>query len=308
MSLAEATPLIAGIVLATILLAVGFLIGYRRGRRRTADDGHNLSDDDRQQLLQLMQELGAWTHDYAGNVSGNQEQLVRLSEAVQKDGARSPAEIKVVAVLQQIMQNNEQLKSKLDEAEEQLERQTRQIACYLTEARTDGLTGLFNRRALDNRLDELFIGYRAGGRSFVIALIDIDKFKVINDTHGHQAGDQVLKQLASVLRTRLDGSLMVARFGGEEFAAVMDGPLRVAAEKMNELRKAVSEYPMQAGSKTIDVTISVGLSEPRDDMIVSPVLRRADEALYAAKNIGRNRVYFHDGRDPILVGAPEVAK
>ncbi len=307
MSLVDAAPLMLGMVLAATVLVIGYVIGYRGGRRKRVGS-NDLSEEDRQQMLLLLQELGAWTQEYSGNVTGNQEQMMRLAETVQNNGSKSPTEVRVVAVLQRIMQNNEQLKSKLDDAEQQLERQTRQIASYLTEARTDGLTGLFNRRALDYRLDELFTGYRAGGRSFVIALIDIDKFKNINDTYGHQVGDQVLKQLASVLRTRLDGALIVARFGGEEFAAIMDGPLRVAAERLNELRRVVAEYAMQAGSKTIEVTISVGLSEPRDDYVVSNVLRRADEALYAAKNIGRNRVYFHDGRDPVLVGAPEVAK
>ncbi|WP_146454720.1 GGDEF domain-containing protein [Rubripirellula tenax] len=302
------SPLLVGIALGMIVLAVGAAIGYRIGRRRQSGDGHQMTAEERQKMLQLLQELGAWTHEYSGNVSEYQDQLGRLSAAVEKGGVTSPSEVRVFTVLQQIMESNEHLKSRLDEAEERLEKQTRQIACYLTEARTDGLTGLFNRRALDQRLDELMTGYRAGGRSFVIALIDIDKFKAINDAHGHPGGDQVLKQLASLMRTQLDGAIMVARFGGEEFAAILDGPLKVAADRMNDLRKTVAGYEMLAGSKTIDVTISVGLSEPREDTIVAPVLRRADEALYTAKNIGRNRVYYHDGRDSILVGAPEVAK
>ena len=69
-------------------------------------------------------------------------------------------------------------KTRLDAAERQLEKQTRQIECYLTEARTDGLTGLFNRRAFDQRLEELFVAYRGGGRSFVVVLIDIDRFQI----------------------------------------------------------------------------------------------------------------------------------
>jgi diguanylate cyclase len=142
----------------------------------------------------------------------------------------------------------------------------------------------------------------------VVVLIDIDKFKPINDTYGHQAGDAVLKQLAQTLRTVLDQAVMVARFGGEEFAVIMDGPLRIAAERLNEVRKLIEKTPMNAGDKEIPVTISVGLSEPRQDLVVGPVLRRADESLYTAKNIGRNRVYYDEGRGPALVGAPEVAK
>lgn len=304
----DATSLIVGIILALIVLAVGGVIGFRIGRRRGSGDGVLISNDDRQQLIGLMQELGSWASVYNGNVSDYQSQLGRLSSAIEATGTSSASEVRVVGLLKQIMDTNSHLKTRLDAAEQQLEKQTRQIASYLTEARTDGLTGLFNRRALDQRLEEMFIAYRNGGRSFVIALIDIDKFKSINDNHGHQAGDQVLKQLASVLRTRLDGAILVARFGGEEFAAILDGPLSMAAATMNELRRQVADYPMQAGATTLEVTISVGLSEPREDLIVAPVLRRADEALYAAKNMGRNRVYFHDGRAPALVGAPEVVK
>jgi diguanylate cyclase len=200
------------------------------------------------------------------------------------------------------------LKERLDAAERQLEKQTQQIQCYLTEARTDALTGLFNRRAFDQRLEEMFISYRNGGRSFVVVLIDIDKFKSINDNHGHQAGDEVLQQLAAFLRTQLDRSIIVARFGGEEFAVIMDGPLRFASDRMNEVRKSLEHELIDTEEKQLQITISVGTAEPREDLVVGPILRRADEALYAAKNMGRNRVYYHDGRTPSLVGAPELAR
>jgi diguanylate cyclase len=206
------------------------------------------------------------------------------------------------------MTSNAQLQTRLDAAERQLEKQTQQIQCYLTEARTDGLTGLSNRRAFDQKLEEMFLAYRNGGRSFVVVLIDVDRFKSINDTFGHQIGDQVLRQVASSLRTLLERAIMVARFGGEEFAVILDGPLRLAAERLNEVRKVIEKQQMEAESSLVELTISAGLSEPRDDLVVAPVLRRADEALYAAKNIGRNRVYYHDGRGPTLVGAPEVAR
>ncbi|MCG8651380.1 MAG: diguanylate cyclase, partial [Pirellulales bacterium] len=98
-----------------------------------------------------------------------------------------------------------------------------------------------------------------------------------------------------------------ARFGGEEFAVIMDGPLKMAANRMDEVRKYIADHPHALGSGELTVTISVGLSEPRDDMVASPVVRRADESLYAAKKIGRNRVYYHDGRGPALTGAPEIA-
>ena len=300
--------LAGGLILAGVLMAIGSLIGYRFARRNAPDFADPLSDGDRERVLQLLHELESWTSEYSGNVSDYQIKLDELSKAVGASAGNSQADNRVVMLLQQIMNNNDQLKDRLDAAERQLEKQTRQIESYLTEARTDGLTGLYNRRAFDQKLEELFIAYRNGGRSFVAVLIDIDKFKAINDTHGHQAGDQVLKQLAQTLRTELDHAIIVARFGGEEFSVIMDGPLRIAAEKMNEVRKRIAKTHMDTGEKLIEVTISVGLSEPREDLVVGPVLRRADESLYTAKNIGRNRVYYDEGKGPILVGAPEVAK
>jgi diguanylate cyclase len=262
-------------------------------------------------MLQLLQQLGSWTHEYSGNVSNYQIELGKLNDAFTSNTNRAGAtqsESQVMMLIGQIMQSNEALQTRLEAAERQLDKQTQQIECYLTEARTDGLTGLYNRRAFDKRLEEVFAAYRNGGRSFVLALIDIDKFKTINDDYGHQAGDQVLQQLAAALRSQLSGSIMVARFGGEEFAAIMEGPLRIAAQKMDEVRRVIAKEQMDAGDAALKVTISVGVSEPREDLVASPIVRRADEALYAAKNIGRNRVYYHDGKAPSLVGAPEIAQ
>jgi diguanylate cyclase len=304
---ANSVALIVGITIAVLLLAVGIALGLRFARRRTEPEAA-MRHGDQERMLQLLHELGSWTSQYSGSVSDYQAKLGQLSAEVRAKANPAQSEHRVVVLLQQIMHSNEQLQDRLDAAERQLEKQTQQIESYLTEARTDGLTGLFNRRAFDQRLEEMFMAFRGGGRSFVVALVDIDRFKLINDTHGHQAGDQVLRQLASLLRTQLNRAVIVARFGGEEFAAILDGPLRVAAERMNELRRLVEREPMDGDQTGLRITISVGLSEPRDDLVVGPLLRRADESLYAAKNMGRNRVYYHDGRGPALVGAPEVAR
>ena len=304
---------VIGSLIALALVAVGVVIGRRFSSRQDSDVDPETGMDqaDRSRMLRLLQELGNWTSEYSGNVSRYQDELGAINDAVRgdlRDTGSSDSGHRVVLLLQQIMSSNSDLQSRLEVAEKQLERQTKQIECYLTEARTDGLTGLLNRRAFDQQIDELFAAFCNGGRSFVLGLIDIDHFKTINDTHGHQMGDQVLQQIAKILNMNLDTAIMVARFGGEEFVVIMDGPLRVAAERLNELRKKIAKLRLDAGPTQLQVTVSIGLSEPRDDMVVSPVLRRADEALYAAKNIGRNRTYYHDGKSPVLYGAPEIAK
>lgn len=298
--------LASGLLIAGVLLSMGAVMGARYSRRQISESEDPISERNREHVLHLLRELENWTSEYSGNVDEYQGKLDELSKAVGASVGNSQAENRVVMLLQQIMSNNDKLKVRLDAAEKQLEKQTSQIESYLTEARTDGLTGLYNRRAFDQKLEEFFTGYRNGGRSFVVTIIDIDKFKTINDTHGHQAGDIVLKQMAQILRTELDQAIIVARFGGEEFAVITNGPLRIVAEKMNEVRKLIAKTKMDTSETLIDITISVGLSEPRGDLVVGSVLRRADESLYTAKNIGRNRVYYDEGRGPVLVGAPEV--
>ncbi len=306
---------IVGAIFGLALLVVGIVIGRRQAKRivitsvASGGEGDGLSPSERERMVQLLHELGNWTSEYSGNVSQYQDQLGEISKSVRSGlSGGGGSESRVVLLLEQIMQSNGLLQKRLDAAERQLDKQTRQIESYLSEARTDGLTGLSNRRAFDQKLDELFAAYRKGGRSFVVAIIDIDHFKKINDTYGHQGGDQVLQQVAAKLHSELEDAIMVARFGGEEFAILLDGPLRIAAEKMNAVRKAIASHKLDAGLIQIEVTTSVGVGEPREDMVPGPVVRRADEALYAAKNMGRNRTYYHDGRSPVLVGAPELSR
>ncbi|MFK8113968.1 MAG: GGDEF domain-containing protein [Rubripirellula sp.] len=309
MLLGSGLDLIIGVVIAVALVGIGAGLGRRfLGRSPSPSMQEAISDGDGERVLQLLQDLGAWTSEYSGNVNEYQSEIGAISNAMTQGGSAKQADARVMMLLQQIMDSNDKLKTRLDAAERQLEKQTVQIESYLTEARTDGLTGLANRRAFDQELEKLFIAYRNGGRSFVVVLFDIDKFKSINDTHGHQAGDRVLQHLARTLRTELSQAIIVGRFGGEEFAVITDGPLRLAADRMNEVRKHIEKVQIDVGTAQIKLTVSIGLSEPRDDLVISPVLKRADEALYTAKNIGRNRVYYHDGKAPTLVGAPEIAR
>ncbi len=303
-------------------LVCGFLLG-RRSRHRESDNLATRTDSptelqraiepaERQRMLELLREIGTWSHEYSGKISEYQHELGELSRNVSASSPNDPSigntSDRITSLLQQFMQNSGLLQQRLDAAEFQLEQKTRQIECYLNEARTDSLTGLFNRRAFDQRLEELFRNHRRGGRPFVVALIDIDHFKTINDTHGHQMGDLALQAISNLLKQCLSETLMVARFGGEEFAVIMDGPLLAAGRQLDAIRHSLNSRGLELETIKLTTTISVGLSEPMDDSGASSVVRRADEALYAAKNFGRNRVYLHDGREPALVGSPETTR
>ncbi|WP_292461741.1 PleD family two-component system response regulator, partial [Mesorhizobium sp.] len=159
---------------------------------------------------------------------------------------------------------------------------------------TDALTGLHNRRYLDSHLETLFDRAVARRRPLSVMITDLDRFKSINDAHGHDGGDDVLREFARRLRKNVRGIDLACRFGGEEFVVVMpdtDGPI---AEKVAErIRAEIAQAPFAIGGdgKTIEVTVSVGVSSVlRGADTVAALMKRADLALYEAKSGGRNRV------------------
>jgi diguanylate cyclase (GGDEF)-like protein len=154
------------------------------------------------------------------------------------------------------------------------------------------LTGLYNRRHL-SVLDEELRAAVSRQESACLVLFDIDHFKVVNDTHGHLAGDRVLVALARLLRRNSRASDVSLRYGGDEFLVLivgMDGPL--GSETAERLRNTVAETPVDSDGVEVRITISAGVAcVPLDGSSdLQSLIDRADRALYAAKQMGRNRV------------------
>ncbi len=158
---------------------------------------------------------------------------------------------------------------------------------------TDGLTGLHNRRYLETHLEILFERAVSRGRPLSYMIADLDKFKTINDTFGHDGGDVVLREFSNLLRRQVRGADLVSRYGGEEFVVVMpDTDPEVAGRVAERVRAAVAEKSfVLPDGRTVPVTVSVGIAslEGGSDTL-SRLAKRADIALYEAKNLGRNRV------------------
>jgi len=158
----------------------------------------------------------------------------------------------------------------------------------------DGLTGLVNRRALDDRLKAEFAHAIRHRRELNVLIIDLDFFKKVNDTKGHLAGDEVLRQIAGLFGDQIRCEDLVARYGGEEFVVLArDIPMHGAMLLAERLRAAVENLEMRFDNTLLKVTVSIGvasLSHLPGKPSIETLLTAADKALYAAKSQGRNRV------------------
>ena len=159
---------------------------------------------------------------------------------------------------------------------------------------TDPLTGLHNRRYLDNHMAALFDESAMRARPMSVLILDIDRFKLINDTHGHDAGDEVLREFATRVKANTRIVDIVARFGGEEIVvAVPDTALEGASAIAERIRERIEAepFPVHRGTRQIQLTVSIGVASRRaGDPSCMEMLKRADEALYRAKDRGRNCV------------------
>jgi two-component system, cell cycle response regulator len=158
---------------------------------------------------------------------------------------------------------------------------------------TDALTGLYNRRYMETHVGTLVEQAASRGKPLTVLVLDIDYFKSINDTHGHDAGDDVLREFAIRIRKSIRGIDLACRYGGEEFVVVMpETDLAVATIVAERLRRRIASEPfrIQQGARAIEVTISVGIAGLGGADNAASVLKRADQALYRAKRDGRNRV------------------
>jgi diguanylate cyclase (GGDEF)-like protein/PAS domain S-box-containing protein len=156
-------------------------------------------------------------------------------------------------------------------------------------ANTDVLTGLANRRIFDEQLHRAVHATKVRSHSGCVAILDIDFFKRVNDTHGHPAGDQVLKDVAAVLQPTLRSGDTIARIGGEEFGLILwDLRIEDADALCERLRETIEGMSIKVGSLTIGVTVSIGLADIDAYATVPDLLAAADAALYRAKTEGRN--------------------
>lgn len=201
---------------------------------------------------------------------------------------------------------NLELQQQLARAKQYIEVQSTQLRARESEARTDLLTTLLNRRAFDEELPKQLSIWKRKAIPFAMLMLDIDHFKRINDTHGHQVGDDILREVGKMIVRQLRDVDIAYRYGGEEFAVVL--PMTTANDAgivAERIRKAIDEAEIPAADRHFHVTTSIGIAPAIAADDPARMIRRADEALYRAKQTGRNCVCWHNGNQILAFDSRE---
>jgi diguanylate cyclase len=201
---------------------------------------------------------------------------------------------KVLGHTRQMQASVVALKQRLEESRREAEQLRNELSRTREEALTDGLTGLVNRRGLDQVLREQIEAAAQQPAGLSVAVADLDHFKYVNDTYGHAFGDRVLMAVADILKANVKGKDTAARYGGEEFVILMpDTPLDGARVLAEQVRTSVARCVVKRGDGEESVgnfSISLGVTRLHPGETLESVFKRADEALYVSKKRGRNCV------------------
>jgi diguanylate cyclase (GGDEF)-like protein len=159
----------------------------------------------------------------------------------------------------------------------------------------DSLTNLFNRRYLQEMLEVEFARSRRSGTSLAILMIDSDRLKEINDKHGHKAGDDFLVHIAEVLRGSIRAGDIACRYGGDEFVVVLGNVAEmIALERAEKLREGIAKHSILYKNEKVSISVSIGIVVfPDHGSSAELLLQRADQALYRAKQMGKNRIVVY---------------
>src|SRR5262245_8271638 len=262
------------------------------------------SPSDLAQVQNLIGKVTALTTSVAKDVGEHNATIQAISAELTAVAQSDPTA--VAAIVCKLLVANQDLQGRLEHAEETLKDNSQQLNAAVTAARTDGLTGLMNRRALDEELQRCLMDFQKHGRPSALFMIDVDQFKKFNDTFGHLAGDHVLAYTAKLLHGQSLSTDIVARFGGEEFAILFKGLTAASVrERAERLRQQIGTRMLGFGDRKLNVTASGGLSELVSDDTIADWIARADRALYTAKGGGRDCAFEARGDklERILLGA-----
>lgn len=287
--------LVALWVLPSVLL--GVWVGHYMAMSLAASKEQETAQKERQQVLQTLLELLKNNEKMAADVGNRNTELEQVGRKVGDMPTAEGFEDVQQEVLQQIalvIQMNKRLEVDLVCAKYQIEEQAQELDRTRLEARTDPLSGTYNRKAFDEAMTYLLSNFKRENDAFALVMCDVDRFKWINDTHGHAAGDKVVCHLGEILKLAVRGEDYVSRFGGDEFALLLrHADLPAASAVASRVRTAVERRNFDAGpdGNRIAVTLSMGLAVAQEGDTPEALIERADRALYESKHQGRNQLH-----------------
>ncbi|HEX6961485.1 MAG TPA: diguanylate cyclase [Lacipirellula sp.] len=213
----------------------------------------------------------------------------------------------VMEAVAKMLEANKKLAERLEDAETKIQTQAEEIRTQQSEARTDALTKLANRRAFDQFLAECVEQFHKESKPVSLIMLDVDHFKQFNDTHGHPAGDEVLRTVGRTLTRSVKSGDLACRYGGEEFAVVLVNTAAADAQvAADRIRKAIEAMPVHFEGNTLRVTASVGMAECMADEDTAHLIRRADESVYTSKKSGRNCAHWHNGEEFFRINIAKI--
>lgn len=267
-------------------------------------ESHCLDDGDGNKLDQHLADLHDLLFKVLEGVTKSSSQTSLFNETLQQqsnaldanpgvDDLRGIANTLLQATTQAI-DDNRMLHEQLQSVEQQSQSLQSEVEKLRDEISKDALTGLFNRRALNKRIDELLESYSDEATPFSVLMLDIDHFKRINDSFGHVIGDEVIRRIGLIMRSQMRDLDFPARYGGEEFTMLLpETEISRAMDIAQSIHESVAKLILVKRStkeRLPSVTISVGAASVRQGDSPESLLERADQALYQAKETGRNRI------------------
>jgi len=286
-------------------VAAGFFAG--RGRHQTAETV--VAEQQRQTVLKMLVKLLSSAEQITTDVQSHNSEIQETAQHVgnmQVGPEMQSVKHSLLGQISALVTSNGRLQDDLVCARYRMEEQAQEIDHARREARTDALTGVANRKAFDEKLHLLLADWEREGQPFVLILADLDQFKRINDSHGHQAGDRALGQVGTWLKEWVREGDFSGRYGGDEFAILLPHTELVVGRKLAKTicrRTAESISTVAMRGEQISVSLSIGVAASRQGDSVESLLDRADQALYKSKDRGRNQVHCEEPEEEAAVAS-----
>jgi diguanylate cyclase len=252
---------------------------------------------DRQQHVyrQVLRSLESLAAELMGNIHNHGQRLKNISNGLEESEQKKVEDIaKAVA---EIFDAADEMRQQIESTEEHIGKQAEKVQMQAVLSHTDLLTSLPNRRAFDAELDQLVVRCRGKNSNFAVLFLDLDRFDGINLQYGHQGGDVVLRQTASVVKGLMRGRDLVARYAGDTFAIILpQTSLHDALPVAERVRSAIEDTKFGHGNYPLNVTCRVGVAQAQPEETAAEISRRLLDALGEARQAGGNASYWHDGK------------